>query len=90
MGIPKGLNNPPNATLPQRNEALLRDGIAGGSCKITPFISHLGHVEGEQPQLGDLLTMITNHLLNGMILQVPSNGYTVAPPSDGQIPLHGS
>ena len=24
----------------------------------------------EQPQLGDLLTMVINHLLNGMILQV--------------------
>ena len=28
-------------------------------------------MEGEQPQLGDLLTMVINHLLNGMILQVP-------------------
>ena len=27
-------------------------------------------MEGEQPQLGDLLTMVINHLLNGMILQV--------------------
>ena len=30
----------------------------------------LGHLEGEQPQLGDLLIMVINHLLNGMILQV--------------------
>ena len=27
-------------------------------------------MEGEQPQLGDLLTMVINRLLNGMILQV--------------------
>ena len=27
-------------------------------------------MEGEQPQLGDLLTMVANYLLNGMILQV--------------------
>ena len=27
-------------------------------------------IGGEQPQLGDLLTMVINHLLNGMILQV--------------------
>ena len=29
-----------------------------------------GRLEGEQPYLGDLLTMGINHLLNGMILQV--------------------
>ena len=28
------------------------------------------HLEGEQPYLGDLLTMVINHLLTGMILQV--------------------
>ena len=28
-------------------------------------------MEGEQPYLGDLLTMVINHLLTGMILQVP-------------------
>ena len=27
-------------------------------------------MEGHQPYLGDLLTMVTNHLLTGMILQV--------------------
>ena len=27
-------------------------------------------MEGESPQLGDLLTIVINHLLNGMILQV--------------------
>ena len=26
-------------------------------------------MEGEQPYLGDLLTMVVNHLLTGMILQ---------------------
>ena len=29
-----------------------------------------GHLEGEQPYLGDLLTMVISHLLTGMILQV--------------------
>ena len=29
-------------------------------------------MEGEQPYLGDLLTMVTNHLLTGMILQAPT------------------
>ena len=29
-----------------------------------------GHLEGEQPYLGDLLTMVINHLLTRMILQV--------------------
>ena len=28
------------------------------------------HLEGEQPQLGDLLIIVTDHLLTGMILQV--------------------
>ena len=31
-----------------------------------------GHLEGEHPQLGDLLTMVINHLLNGMILRLYS------------------
>ena len=35
-----------------------------------PFISHLGYLEEEKPYLGDLLTMVINHLLTGMILQV--------------------
>ena len=30
-------------------------------------------MEGEQPQLGNLLTMVANHLLNGMVLQVCVN-----------------
>ena len=30
----------------------------------------LSHLEGESPQLGDLLTMVSNNLLNGMTLQV--------------------
>ena len=34
-------------------------------------MSYLGHLEGEQPYLGDSLTMVINHLLTGMILQVP-------------------
>ena len=33
-------------------------------------MSHFGHLEGEQPYLGDLLTMAINHLLSGMILQI--------------------
>ena len=31
------------------------------------------HLEGEYPYLGDLLTMVINHLLTGMILQVCPN-----------------
>ena len=37
---------------------------------VTPILSHLAHLEGEYPYLGDLLTMVINHLLTGMILQV--------------------
>lgn len=37
---------------------------------VTPFISHLGHLKGKQPYLGDLLAMVINNLLAGMILQV--------------------
>ena len=29
---------------------------------------YLGHLEGEQPNLGGLLTMVINHLLTGMTL----------------------
>ena len=35
-----------------------------------PFISNLGHLEGDQPYLGDLLTMVIDRLVTGMILQV--------------------
>ena len=35
------------------------------------FTSDLGYFEGEQPYLADLLTIVINHLLTGMILQVP-------------------
>ena len=34
------------------------------------FTNHLGHLEGKQPYLWDLLTMVTYHVLTGMILQV--------------------
>ena len=38
---------------------------------VTPvYKPSKGHLEGEQPYLGDLLTMVINHLLTGMILQV--------------------
>ena len=37
---------------------------------VTCLEDHPSHLEGEQPYLGDLLTMVINHLLNGMILQV--------------------
>ena len=30
----------------------------------------MGHLEREQPYLGDLLTMVVNHLPSGMILKV--------------------
>ncbi len=36
-----------------------------------PFISGLGHLEGEQPYLGDLLIVVISHFLAGMTLQVP-------------------
>ena len=54
--------NPPKIATPR----------LGGSSQLVsslypPYISHLGHLEGEQPYLGDLLTMVINHLLNGMI-----------------------
>ena len=45
---------------------------------VTPFKGHLGHLEGKQPYLGDLLAMVINNLLIGMILQVafaPRMGY---------------
>ena len=45
----------------------------GGSSQLVsgpPFISHLGRLEGEQPYLGDFLTMVTNHLLTCLIVQV--------------------
>ena len=59
-------------------------GLLGGSPHllsklVTPVWNHLGHLEGKQPQLGDFLTMITNHLLNGMILQVGCPPWTVTP-----------
>ena len=31
---------------------------------------NLSHLEGESPQLGDLLTMVINNLVHGMTLQV--------------------
>ena len=34
-----------------------------------------GHLEGKQPYLGDLPTMVINHLLIGMILQVSNNQF---------------
>ena len=34
-------------------------------------------MEREQPYLGDLLTMVINHLLTGMILQVTVNNISV-------------
>ena len=37
-----------------------------GSWRLEPekpsFISHLGHLEGEQPHLGDLLSIVANYL----------------------------
>ena len=45
-------------------------------------------MEGEQPYLGDLLTIVINHLLNGMILQVGSSykvGVRRAPRSSHQL-----
>ena len=41
--------------------------VLGGSSQLVssyepPFISHLGYWKGNNPQLGDLLTMVLNHL----------------------------
>ena len=53
--------------------------LGEGTWRIIPLSKQLvtpvyrpwnGHLEGEQAYLGDLLTMIINHLLTGMILQV--------------------
>ena len=43
-------------------------------------------IEGEQPYLGDLLTMLLNHLLTGMILQAPSQEIIVATVDASEIP----
>ena len=43
-----------------------------------------GHLAGEQPQLGDLLTIVANYLLTGMILQVQGGPLSVI---SGVIPL---
>ena len=51
-----------------------------GSLRIIPVSKWLvtpiykpwkGHLEGEQPYLGNLQTMVINHWLIGMILQIP-------------------
>ena len=43
---------------------------------ITPIYKPWkGHLEGEQPELGDLLAMVINHLLTAMILQVATESY---------------
>ena len=39
-------------------------------------------MEGEQPYLGDWLTMVINHLLAGMIIPVPSRERTHIPPGE--------
>ena len=39
-----------------------------------PVKSHAGHLHGGQPYLGDLLTMVTNHLLSGVSLKVRVDG----------------
>ena len=46
--------------------------ILGGSSQLVSGLDHpcKGHLEGEQPYLGDLLAMVIDHLLIGMILQV--------------------
>ena len=36
-------------------------------------------MEGKQPYLGDLLTMVINHILTGMILQVCSGVFFIQP-----------
>ena len=46
-------------------------GLVGGSWPALNLYAMNGHLEREQPYLGDLLIMVINHLLTGMILQVP-------------------
>ena len=46
-------------------------GLVGGSWPALNLYATNGHLEREQPYLGDLLIMVINHLLTGMILQVP-------------------
>ena len=60
--------------------------------RITPIHEpfKLGHLEGEQPYLGDLLTMVINHLLSGMILQVGIERFHVLQAlADGQLDVSG-
>ena len=45
-----------------------------------PSISHLGHLEGEQPYLGDLVTMAINHLLTGSNWHDPPRSSKYNPP----------
>ena len=50
-----------------------------------PILSHLGHLKGKQPYLRDLLTMVINHLVTGMILQPfchSKMSKSLAPPSN--------
>jgi len=68
------------------NLNVLQDGTAW---RIIPFISHLGHLEGEQPYLGDLLTMVIIHLLTGMILQVVTGFFEKAPNFKKFLPCRG-
>ena len=71
---------------PTKNVIILEVTIAGNledhprTCKW--LVAHIykpwkGHLEGEQPYLGDLLTMVINPLQTGMILQEgrQPNGY---------------
>ena len=48
----------------------LEDHPSGCKYLVAPIYKpQKGHLKGEQPYLGDLLTMVITHLLNGMILQ---------------------
>ena len=51
-----------------------RWGLSNNQVVSNPHLQAMnGRLEGEQPYLGDLLTMIINHLLTGMILRVAAN-----------------
>ena len=69
----------PPQTYPKHNRetwaGMAKTGVLGGSSqlvRITPIYKPWMPIwmEGEYPYLGDLLTMVINHLLTGMILQV--------------------
>ena len=71
----RGLVQPPTRFRSLGKQKLRNPSKSSRTCKwlgSPPFISHKAAIwKGNNPTSGDLLTMVINHLLNGMILQVP-------------------